>query len=554
MSDKAPKNPGKITFTVDGKEVVAAPGTNLIDAAKSVGIHIPYYCYHPCLSVAANCRMCMVETSLAPPGKIVPACQTSLVEGMAVQSETPTVKKARRDVMEFLLLNHPVDCSICDQSGECKLQDYYMRYDYRRSRLEGSKILRRKRKVLSEHVIIDQERCILCTRCVRFMREVAKTDELGVFGRGSAECVDLAPGIPALSSKYSGNIVDICPVGALLNRDFRFRARSWFLSTAPSVCAGCSRGCNTYADFMGQDVYRYRPRENNDINKVWLCDAGRLSYKELAAPRPLAAAVDGAEVRPEIALEAMKQELLRLESGVLVGISPTLSNEAAFTALTFANEILKVSRVYVTGRANGQADDFLITADKNPNRRGLTTIAKALGVELLSAADFEATLKPESGVLLFGHDLPSESLASHLAKVTTLLMVASASNDLTQRAKVLLPASHYLEEEGTFMQEAGFIQRFRRAFPPKGEAQPIWRWIAHLGSGLSPRFSFTSEFQVFATLKDRVPEFQKFDWNGAAPPVQMRPGIGTLPAAADGRPPGWREQGVPNVRGLTVPR
>ena len=188
--------------------------------------------------------MCMVESSGAPPGKLVPACQTPVAEGVAIKTNTAKVSDQQRSVMEFLLLNHPVDCSICDQAGECKLQDYYMKYDSKPSRLEGSKILRTKRKALSDLIVIDQERCIVCTRCVRFMDEVAGEPQLGVFGRGSHEVVDIAPHYGKLSSNYSGNIVDLCPVGALLNRDFRFKARAWFLSTAPTVCTGCSRGCS----------------------------------------------------------------------------------------------------------------------------------------------------------------------------------------------------------------------------------------------------------------------------------------------------------------------
>ncbi|HEX8820540.1 MAG TPA: 2Fe-2S iron-sulfur cluster-binding protein, partial [Archangium sp.] len=251
-----PKNPGFVTCTIDGKEVVVKPGTNMVEAARMVGSDIPYFCYHPRLSIAANCRMCMVEASNAP--KLVPGCQTPLVEGQVIKTNTPKVKEQQRAVMEFLLLNHPVDCSICDQAGECKLQDYYMRYDYRPSRLEGGKVMKNKRKVLGPRVVLDQERCIICTRCVRFMNEIPKEPQLGVFGRGSHERIDVFPG-NELNSNYSLNTVDICPVGALLSRDYRFRARSWFLSATPSVCTGCSRGCNTFADWMGQETYRYRP-------------------------------------------------------------------------------------------------------------------------------------------------------------------------------------------------------------------------------------------------------------------------------------------------------
>ena len=310
-----PKNPGFVTVTIDGKQVIAKPGTNMIEAAKSVGVDIPYYCYHPRLTIAANCRMCMVESSGAPPGKLVPACQTGLTEGVIIKTDTDKVRGQQKMVMEFLLLNHPVDCSICDQAGECKLQDYYMRYDFEPSRLEGGKVLRNKRKKLSDLVVLDQERCVLCTRCVRFMEEVAGAPQLGVFGRGSHEVVDIAPAYGKLDSNYSGNIVDLCPVGALLNTDFRFRARAWFLSAAPSVCTGCSRGCSIYSDFMGQDTYRFRPRENEQINKSWMCDKGRLSYKGLNKHRVQQNSLGrGPEVKDVTAIEAMRMAVEKLKA------------------------------------------------------------------------------------------------------------------------------------------------------------------------------------------------------------------------------------------------
>ncbi|HYX92010.1 MAG TPA: 2Fe-2S iron-sulfur cluster-binding protein, partial [Myxococcaceae bacterium] len=381
-----PKNPGMVTLTIDGKEVVAKPGTNMIEAAKQVGSEIPYYCYHPRLSIAANCRMCLVEVSPGPP-KLQPACQTAIAEGQVVKTNTPRVEEQQRAVMEFLLLNHPVDCAICDQAGECKLQDYYMRYDHQPARLEGTKILRAKRKVLGPLVVLDQERCILCTRCVRFMSEVAKEPQLGAFGRGAHEYIDVFPG-GQLDSNYSGNTVDICPVGALLNRDFRFRARAWFLSAAPSVCTGCSRGCSTFADFFAQDTYRYRPRENERINKSWMCDQGRLSYKYLNTGRPVRAYEGRGADRQEISREQALKKVAALlgpvagKGGLAVLASPLASNEDLLATLTFAQETLGATEVYTGGRPYGQGDDFLMTADKNPNRRGLEWIARGLGLAI----------------------------------------------------------------------------------------------------------------------------------------------------------------------------
>src|SRR5512141_584882 len=224
-----PKNPGFVTATIDGREVVVKPGTTVIEAAKSLGIEIPYYCYHKRLSIAANCRMCLVEMSNAPMGKLMPACQMPVAEGITIKTDTPRVQDQQRATLEFLLLNHPVDCAICDQAGECKLQDYYMKFDQQPSRLDVPKVVKGKRIFLGPLVTLDQERCILCTRCVRFMREVAKDPQLGVAERGAESCIETAPGQP-LDNKYSGNVVDICPVGALTSTDFRFRGRVWFMS------------------------------------------------------------------------------------------------------------------------------------------------------------------------------------------------------------------------------------------------------------------------------------------------------------------------------------
>ncbi|MBX7099521.1 MAG: (2Fe-2S)-binding protein [Myxococcaceae bacterium] len=550
-----PKNPGFVTFTVDGKEVVAKPGTNMVEAAKQVGVEIPYYCYHPRLSIAANCRMCMVESSGAP--KLVPACQTAIAEGVAIKTTTDKVRDQQRAVMEFLLLNHPVDCSICDQAGECKLQDYYMRYDHKPSRLEGSKVLRNKRKVLGPTVVLDQERCILCTRCVRFMDEVAKEPQLGVFGRGSHERIDVHPTYGSLSSNYSGNVVDICPVGALLNRDFRFRARAWFLSSAPSVCTGCSRGCSTWVDFMGQDVYRYRPRENEAINKSWLCDQGRLTYKALNKGRVAQSVVGrGQDAREVNAAEAIKYAALKLKpvvGGVHVLVSPTVSNEGLLAGLSLAKDVLQAKHVYVGGRANGAADALLMTADKNPNRKGLEWIAKGLGLELKPFAELEGALDKNQVKALYaiGTAVPvdPDAFAKKLAGVELVVAQATNESPVTAQAHALLATASHVEDEGTFTQEAGITQRVRRAFPPRGDSQPHWKWSSGIAKELGAAVAYGSSREVFKALAPSVPELAGYEWDKQAPIAQKK-GISTLPASADGRPPGWRETGVPRVRGI----
>jgi NADH-quinone oxidoreductase subunit G len=553
----APKHPGFVTLTVDGKEVVAKPGTNLITAAKTVGADIPYYCWHHRLTIAANCRMCLIESSTSP--KLVPACQTALQEGMSVRTNTARVAESQRSVMEFLLLNHPVDCAICDQAGECKLEDYYQRTDHKPSRLEGGKILRNKRKVLGPLVVLDQERCVQCTRCVRFMDEVAKEPQLGMFGRGSEEYIDVFPGMQ-LTSNYSGNVVDLCPVGALLNRDFRFRARTWFLSTVASVCTGCSRGCNIYVDFMGQDTYRYRPRENDAINQSWMCDQGRLSYKPLNLERVASPSVGRGEDRRETtASEALARATVQLKAmagtaELAVLVSPNCSNEDLLAGLSFAKDALGVRQLYLGGRPDGDADALLMRADKNPNRKGLEWIAAALGLRLQPFAALLKTIDAGSVKALYvlGAELPvPEAFAAEkFSKVEFVAVQAANVSALTAQADVVLPAATHVEEEGSFVQQDAIIQRFRRAYPPRSETQGHWKWAVDIMREFGFPVTYASARDVFRELSGKVPEFAKFDWDKEAPPLKTTRGLVPLPTAADGRMPGYREFGPPRIRGI----
>src|SRR5882724_9218328 len=268
-----------IKLTIDGKEVATTKGKNLIEVAAEIGIDIPHYCYHPKLSIAGNCRMCLVEIERMP--KLQIACNTPVGEGMSVLTQSPKVLAIRKAVMEFLLVNHPVDCPICDQAGECWLQDYYMQHDLYQSRMElDEKIHKREAVDLGPMVVLDSERCVHCSRCVRFTEVVTKTGEMAFFNRGGHVEIGTIQNRPVLNP-YSGNIVDVCPVGALTSRDFRFQQRVWFLKNTESICGGCSTGCNVQLDHKQNTVYRMIARRNTDVNKSWLCDEGRLSFHSL---------------------------------------------------------------------------------------------------------------------------------------------------------------------------------------------------------------------------------------------------------------------------------
>jgi NADH-quinone oxidoreductase subunit G len=544
-----PKNPGLVTATIDGREVVVRPGTSVIVAAQSAGIEIPYYCWHKRLSVAANCRMCLVEMSNAPMGKLMPACQMFLAEGVTVKTDTPRVKDQQRATLEFLLLNHPVDCAICDQAGECKLQDYYMAHDRKPSRLDMPKLVKAKRIWLGPQVTLDQERCILCTRCVRFMSEIAKEPQLGVAQRGSESFIETAPGRP-LDSKYSGNVVDICPVGALTSTDFRFRGRVWFMSAARSVCTGCSRGCNVFLDYLNDTTYRYRPRENEAVNQEWMCDDGRLSYKPLNRGRVLAAREGRGKPAGRAAAVARAAAVLseQAKAGALaVLVSPLASLEDALVGLAVAVDGLGVREVFVGGRPDGWQDGFLKRADENPNRRGLELVAEAFGVAVRPFADLLASAQGGKVKALWaiGTELPEEGAA---AKLAGLMVVAQATNDdaLAQAAEVLLPASPHAESDGTFVNFEGRAQRFEQAYFPRGHSRPHWALAGEIGRALGLAHLYPTAREAFRALGTRLGSaLGDFRWD-SLPSIDRRPGVVPLAAGTvDGRLAGQRERVPP---------
>jgi len=506
-----PRNPGMVTASIDGREVVVKPGTTVIQAAQTMGIEIPYYCWHKRLSVAANCRMCLVEMSNAPGGKLVPGCQVPLSEGVAVKTDTPKVKDQQRATLEFLLLNHPVDCSICDQAGECKLQDYYMQYDAQPSRLDIPKNVKGKRVELGPTVTLDQERCILCTRCVRFMREVAKNPQLGVAQRGTRSFISAFPGQP-LDDRYAGNVVDICPVGALTSTDFRFRGRVWFMSSARSVCTGCSRGCNVSVDFLGETAYRLRPRENEAVNQEWMCDQGRLEYKAFNAGRPLMGRIGrGAAGVPASRAEALAAAARALaaekhQGGVSVLLSPQAATEDLLAACHVAREALGAVEIYAGGRGEGWSDDFLKKADENPNRKGLELAAQAYGLAVRPASELAEAARAGRvrALWVVGAEVPEAASAAALAQVPVLVVQATSGGALAEAATVLLPASPIAEYDGTFVNFEGRAQRFEAAWYPRGESRPHFELAAGLGRALGLELAWRSAREVWMALSPRV--------------------------------------------------
>jgi NADH-quinone oxidoreductase subunit G len=480
-------------LTIDGQEIEVAPGTNLIEAARVAGIEVPHYCYHPGLSVAGQCRLCMVDIEKAPKPTI--ACNTLAADGMVVLTATDRVLETRRSIMEFHLINHPLDCPVCDQAGECFLQIYYMKHGLYDSRMVDEKVHKPKAVPLGPHVILDAERCILCSRCVRFCDEITGTGELGIFNRGDHSEIGLFPG-KALENRYSGNVVDICPVGALTDRDFRFQVRVWYLDTAPSICPGCARGCNIDVHVNrrrphhaeGRRVARLKPRFNEAVNRWWICDDGRYGFHfvddETRLTRPTrGAGAEAHEVSWDEALGVLADLLRRAPGELGVIASPRMANEDLF-ALRRLLQRGGVSQVgfRVPPAVPGHRDDLLIRADKNPNTRG----AELIGLDGDTAAILAAArAKRLRHLWVFGHDLfesawPVAEVEQALGAVETLIFTGTNAHGTSARAHLSLPAAAWVERDGTFTNFEGRVQRFRAAVDPLGDALPEWQIIGSL--------------------------------------------------------------------------
>lgn len=477
MADKneAPA-PKIVQVTVDGAKIDAVEGAPLLQAMLDAGLDIPHYCYHPKLTIDGSCRLCQVRIEGIP--KLQISCNTQVRDGMVVHTADPEVALTRRGVMELLLMNHPLDCPICDKAGECWLQNYEMRFSSRISRTLEPRRKREKRLDIGERMLLDQERCILCRRCVRFCREISKTGELAIFGIGDRAVLDVYDG-RRLDNAYSMNTADICPVGALETKDFHHKLRVWFLEENASVCPGCANGCNIMVSTYRERIWRLLPRRNDAVNDTWMCDAGRLRYKFVNDKnrrlRPQVAGEGGALVEAEwpVALDQAGAALTRLKEkhgGAALGavVSPHLTNEENFRF----GELLRGLGVSQIGMAvrRGDADDFLIKAEKAANARGVRELGLVRGaddgLEKLLGGIEAGEIK---GLYLCGGDLlavvPRERLAGLLDRLE-LLIVQDFTVDPSLKAQVFLPASSFAEKEGTFTNHAGRVQRIRRAIKP----------------------------------------------------------------------------------------
>jgi len=485
--------------TIDGQQIEVPAGTRLIEAAKELGIEIPHYCYHAALSIAGSCRMCLVEIEKMP--KLEIACHTVVTEGMVVYTQTEKVKKARAAMLELLLANHPLDCPVCDQAGECKLQEYYMTVGQYSSVLLDNKIKKTKAKIIGPHVIMDSERCILCSRCVRFTDEITKTHELGIFHRGDRSELLPYPG-RVLDNPYSANVVDICPVGALTDRDFRFKVRVWYLQSAPSVCHGCARGCNIRVDYLtrrfhhnnGKRIARFKPRFNSEVNGHWICDAGRYSYKvlenedRLRAPRALKDEKADWATAVQTVAKAFSDHVAEYGVGsVAVIASASLSNEEMFAAQQLFGRGLKIEKIAyrLPHRPEDTDDELLIRGDKNANTFGAEHIigprTPVAEVERILKLTAEGKIK---AWIVLDRDLApafgEEKVKDLIYSLEFSVYIGSQLNPTSHACSFVMPAAVFTEKDGTITNFAGQIQHFPMIVPPWGEALPLLEIISRL--------------------------------------------------------------------------
>ncbi len=503
------------TLKIDDVEVTVEPGTRVIEAADRLGIDIPRFCYHPGLSVAANCRMCLVETNRSP--KLVPSCYETCCDGLEVKTRTDKVLEARRAVLEYILLNHPVDCPICDQAGECDLQDLYFAHDHKPSRHEFRKLHKAKARILGPQIVYDGERCINCTRCIRVCEEVAKAPQLQQVQRGARTYIDVFPGME-LDHPYSMCTADVCPVGALTTRDFRFKCRAWFTHGTQSVCAECSRGCAIRIDTYRNEVQRVVPRENPAVNQFWACDAGRLSYHAYASGRLEAPRVLGRASQPDAALDALARSLSALpsEARVLVVLSPSMTIEDVWAAVPLFHGRPGIVRFAIGGRAAGFQDDVLIRADKAPNRAGLTLALNALGV---APVPLEAALAGSpTGLVVFGDDHEvTDALAATMGRTQVSVAFVARDGALAQASSVALPTLSPFELDGSWVNEFGVLQRVRSAVTPPGDARSVPAWVGALGVLLGDVTPPATPVAAFAQAAQAIPALAGLAFEGIGP-------------------------------------
>ncbi len=532
-------------ITIDGKVFEVEEGLTVIEAARNNGIEIPHFCWHPALSISGNCRMCLVEIEKMP--KLMIACQTKVADNMVVHTNSDRSIKAREAVMEFLLINHPLDCPICDEAGQCKLQDYTFKYSVGSSRFDEDKNEKRKREQLGPFVVFDAERCISCSRCIRFCDEIAKEPQLTFVNRGDRVTIKTFPG-QKLDNPYSMNTIDICPVGALTSADFRFKARVWEMSFTDSICIGCSRGCNIKIGVRNNEILRLEPRENLNVNQYWMCDKGRLeTYGHVNSQTRIKSPFlkrNGRliEVGWDEAVAQAASDLKNYQPEEIHGIGSAYSSvEDNYLFHKFLTKIIKTSGIdYIPHIIPDDEDEILLKSDKTPNARGvqelgITPINVGKNLEAVITAIKERKIK----VLYVMNDdiftIPELAEVAHHLDV--IITHAVNMNKTVEIAKIVLPCSAFAEVNGTCINFEGRVQRLFPAVATlerertieffnlsrldkfgtqfdrwnrsnKRDTRPSWKILTKLARLFGVKWDYQLAEDVFNEIAKEIPAFE----------------------------------------------
>lgn len=517
-------------LTIDGHEIEVEDGLNLIQAASRIGIEIPHFCYHPALSVVAQCRQCLVEVEGVP--KVMPACNTFVRDGLIVKTDSERAVKARKATVEFTLINHPLDCPICDKGGECPLQLTTVEHGPGYSRIEGPEQKKvRQKYYLSDKILYDPNRCIMCTRCVRFTDEITQTGELGFNGRGFRKKIVVFPG-KELNNVLSGNVTDLCPVGALLNKNNLHEERVWYWKFTDSVCSLCSNGCNITVgvDPRKGKVSRVRPRTNMDVNEHWICDIGRYDFKDIQEKEtrlkdPIVREGEGFKLSDweqslDIVAEQIKNAISFSPDTVGIIASPTQTNEELFLLKKIGQVTGTSSIAGNIGLINQPKKFGLLSTDPYPNSSGVKDMGYQYGSgSVLSIIDsiLEGWIKV---LYVAGLDLfevvtedDADKLRRALSKLKLLVVQDYKLTETVRMAHVILPGVSAYEKNGTFTNDRGRVQRIRKAIDPPGTAKPDWEILTSLGNKLQPQgFNYRGPSQIMDDIAVHIPAYEGINY------------------------------------------
>ena len=522
-----------VNVQVNGEWLKFPKGTRMIEALRQASVEVPHYCYHPKLSSPGNCRMCLVETGM--PARPAPgttevekdahgfakimwspraaiACANTVAEGIGIRTESALVQECRKGVMEFLLINHPLDCPICDQAGECSLQEFSVEHGRGTSRFQEDKVKKPKNRAIGPRITLDDERCIMCSRCIRFTSEIADDPVLGFTERGSYTVLTTHPD-KELANNYSLNTVDICPVGALTSSDFRFSMRVWFLKDTKTVCTSCARGCNMDIGSRNDVIHRQTPRENNAVNSAWMCDAGRLDFHYVNSDARLTQPTvkQNGTHRAATWQEALAQTAAALQAvppgQLAILASGRMTNEELFLTKRLA-AALGTPFLDIVPRT-GAGDNYLVHPDKNPNTAGAGLILGTAPGSQLAAIRDKVDRGEITGILALQENLLGEAgfTAAQLGRLQTFIAGHILANPSAEHASVVLPLTTYAEKRGSLINATGRLQRLNKAVDPAGEARPDWEVLRDLILAVSGQNGLYSIEDVFKSMAADIPEF-----------------------------------------------